>query len=140
MRQRLSPRTIVLAAMIFLGSIASAQDVAGPVIPKLQISRADRLDVFNKAWETVNKHFFDPKFSGVDWVQMKEKYQPLVEAATDKAQLRDVLNRMVSLRLLQLAEIEVLKSSSNLKRRLCSSAPLRRRAILESPSCVLEFP
>ena len=97
MEQKLLLKTIVLVGlvgMIFLGSIAFAQDVPGPVIPDLKISLADRLDVFNNAWEAVNKHFFDPKFNGVDWAQMKVKYQPLVESATDKAQLRALLNWM----------------------------------------------
>ena len=62
MQQRHSLETNVLAvlaglvAMFFLCSIAFAQDVPGLVVPDLQISRADRLNVFNKAWETVNKH------------------------------------------------------------------------------------
>jgi hypothetical protein len=75
---------------------AFAQNTPGASIPSLQIFLSDRLNVFNKAWETVNKHFFDPKFNGADWPQMKVKYKPLVEAPTDKAQLRDVLQKMVS--------------------------------------------
>jgi len=62
----------------------------------LKISLSDRLHVFNKTWETVNKHFYDPKFNGVDWAQMKVKYQPLAEDAADKPQLRDILTKMVN--------------------------------------------
>jgi carboxyl-terminal processing protease len=62
----------------------------------LRISLAGRLNVFNKTWETVNKRFFDPHFNGVDWAQMKARYRPLVEVATDKNQLRDVLTMMVN--------------------------------------------
>ena len=80
----------------FLCSAASAQNVPASAVPDLRISLSDRLNVFNKAWETVNKHFFDPKFNGADWLQIKAKYQPLVEAATDKPQLRDVLTNMVN--------------------------------------------
>jgi carboxyl-terminal processing protease len=54
------------------------------------------LNVFDKAWETINKNFFDPKFNGVNWAQMKDKYRPLAEAATDKVQLLDVLQKMLS--------------------------------------------
>jgi carboxyl-terminal processing protease len=75
--------------MVLLQSFTRAQD-------NLQISPADRLIVFDKAWETVNKNFFDPKFNGVNWAQMKTKYRPLAEAATDKNQLADVLQRMLS--------------------------------------------
>jgi carboxyl-terminal processing protease len=81
--------------MILLQTFALGQGLPRPAVPDLQISLTDRLNVFNKTWETVNKHFFDPKFNSVDWEQMKVKYQPLAEAATDKSQLRDVLGRMV---------------------------------------------
>jgi hypothetical protein len=96
MRQRLKTATIGLVVIIFFVSMAFAQNTPGSSIPSLEISLSDRLSAFNKAWETVNKHFFDPKFNGADWPQMKVKYKPLVEAATDKAQLRDVLQKMVS--------------------------------------------
>jgi carboxyl-terminal processing protease len=88
-------RIIILAGMIILQSFAFAQEPL-PTIPDLQISLSDRLNVFDKAWETVNKNFFDPKFNGVNWPQMKGKYRPLAEAATDKAQLVDVLQKMLN--------------------------------------------
>jgi carboxyl-terminal processing protease len=60
----------------------------------VRISRTDRLEVFDKAWEAVNKHFYDPKFNGVDWPQMKKKYRPLAEAAADKIELQGVIRTM----------------------------------------------
>jgi carboxyl-terminal processing protease len=96
MQRESSLRNIVLVGIILFRTFAPAQDLAERPVPDLQISLADRLNVFNKTWETVNKHFFDAKFNGVDWAQMKVRYQPLVEAATDKPQLRDLLARMVN--------------------------------------------
>ena len=91
------PWDIILAGLVLLQSIASAQDIPRPTASaNLQIPVADRLNVFDKAWETINKNFFDPKFNGVNWAQMKDKYRPLAEAATDKAQLLDVLQTMLS--------------------------------------------
>lgn len=97
MKRKSMPRNIVLAGTILLESLALAQDIPRPTVPdNLQISLADRSIVFNKAWEAVNKNYFDPKFNGVDWSQMKAKYRPLAEAAEDKAQLLDVLQKMMS--------------------------------------------
>lgn len=89
-------RSIVLVGILLLPTVAPAQELPERHVPYLQISLADRLNVFHKTWETVRKHFFDPKLNGVDWAQMKVKYQPLVEAAVDKIQLRDVLTKMVN--------------------------------------------
>ncbi len=90
-------RNIVIVGIILLQSVAFAQQPVRPtVLDPLQIAVVDRLKVFNKAWETTNKLFFDPKFNGVDWIQMKKKYRPLADAATDKAQLADVIQRMLS--------------------------------------------
>jgi len=87
-------RSLVLIGIILLQCFAVAQE-SGPAVPDLQISLPDRLKVFDKLWEKVNKYFFDPKFNGVNWAQMKEKYRPLAEAATNKAELLDVLQKMV---------------------------------------------
>jgi carboxyl-terminal processing protease len=89
-------RTIVLSGMVFLQSLAFAQELPRLAVPdNLPISFDHRLKVFTKAWETINKNYFDPKFNGVDWAQMKEKYRPLAEAATDKVELLAVLNKMM---------------------------------------------
>jgi len=88
-------RIIVVVGTILLQGLAIAEDIPLPAVPDLQISPADRSNVFTKAWETINRNFYDPKFNGVNWPQMKDKYLPLAEAATDKAQLLDVLQKML---------------------------------------------
>ena len=82
-------KLIALAGLILIQSVALAQD-------SLQISLPDRLKVFDKAWVTVNQYFFDPKFNGVNWAEMKQKYRPLAERATDKAQLVGLLQQMLN--------------------------------------------
>src|SRR5882672_9247133 len=87
---------MALAGVIALQSFVLAQESPQPAAPDpLAISREDRLKVFEKLWEAVNKEYFDPKFSGVDWAQMKEKYRPQVEAAKNKQQLHLVLQKML---------------------------------------------
>jgi len=83
--------TRLLTALFVFTQLAVAQSPPG-----ISISPKDRLKVFDKTWETVNKKFYDPKFNGVDWAAMKVKYRPLAEAAADKIELRVVLDRMLS--------------------------------------------
>jgi carboxyl-terminal processing protease len=63
--------------------------------PAAQISRQERLKVFDKAWEAIDRHFYDPKFNGIDWPGMRMKYRPAAEAAEDKIQLQIVIDRML---------------------------------------------
>ena len=88
---------IALVGVIALQSLALAQESPKPTSPdSLTISREDRLKVFAKLWETVNEEYFDPQFNGVNWALMKETYYPQAEAAKNKTQLRDVLQKMLN--------------------------------------------
>ncbi len=72
---------IILAGVIALQPFVLAQESSKPATPDpLAISREDGVKVFEKLWEAVNKEYFDPKFNGVDWAQLKAKYRPQVEA------------------------------------------------------------
>src|SRR5262249_24107536 len=39
--------------------------------------------------------FYDPEMHGVNWVQMKETYQPLLEHVGDQEELHDVISMMI---------------------------------------------
>jgi carboxyl-terminal processing protease len=96
---RASRDVVCLAALvgvIALQPFVLAQETPRPVTPDpLAISHEDTLKVFEKLWETINNEYFDPKFNGVDWAQMKEKYRPRVEVAKTKQELHDVLQEML---------------------------------------------
>jgi carboxyl-terminal processing protease len=83
--------TRLLIALFVLEQLAFAQKP-----PEISISPKERLKVFDKTWETVNKKFYDSKFNGVDWAALKMEYRPLAEAAADKIELDVVLDRMLS--------------------------------------------
>ncbi|MGQ0628031.1 MAG: S41 family peptidase, partial [Phycisphaerales bacterium] len=51
---------------------------------------------FVDAWRLERDYFYDPKMHGVDWPAMREKYAPLVDRITTRAELNDVLAQMVS--------------------------------------------
>src|SRR5262245_30788901 len=90
-----SPKIVLLSAFVLL-SFVCIQARATSTLADLKISVSDRLKVFDKTWNTINKNVFDPGFNGVNWGQMREKYRPMAEAAGDKRQLLGVLEKMLN--------------------------------------------
>jgi carboxyl-terminal processing protease len=58
-------------------------------------SKAD-LAVFDEVWGIVNQSFYDPKFQGVDWAAVRERYRPLAAAAPDEAAQAEIIDRMLA--------------------------------------------
>lgn len=76
--------TTVAIALVSFGLVSTVPGVAAP--PK----------VFEQAWKTVNDNFFDPKFNGVNWSAMREKYAPQAAQAQSPDELATVINRMLA--------------------------------------------
>jgi carboxyl-terminal processing protease len=53
-------------------------------------------EVFEQIWQTTNRYFYDPKFNGVDWGAMREKYQPLAAEAKSTEEFTIIINQMLS--------------------------------------------
>lgn len=64
-------------------------------IVSAQISAPDRIKMFEKVWETINKKYYDPHFNGVDWSRMREVYQPRVQATKNDGEFYTILKKMV---------------------------------------------
>lgn len=45
------------------------------------LTPADRAEIFDIVWRTVNETYYDPAFHGVDWQAVRERYRPRMEAA-----------------------------------------------------------
>jgi carboxyl-terminal processing protease len=45
------------------------------------LTPAERAEIFEIVWHTVNETYYDPTFHGVDWQAMRERYRPRMEAA-----------------------------------------------------------
>ncbi len=97
-RNRVACTGLAIAGAILLHGVAFAQQPASPAVRDLHpISLTDRLKVFDKAWDNTRKYFFDPKFSGVNWAEMKAKWRPVAEKlGTDKVRLTDVIQRLLN--------------------------------------------
>ena len=54
-----------------------------------------RYQTFDIVWQTVNNSYFDPAFSGANWMALRESYRQKLDAVDDVAQLRDLLRQML---------------------------------------------
>jgi tricorn protease len=52
--------------------------------------------MFNDAWRMHRDFLYDVKMRGVNWGAVRDKYAPLVERVTDRAELNDILGMMVA--------------------------------------------
>lgn len=52
--------------------------------------------IFDQVWQTVNENFYDPKFNGVDWKAMRQKYQPQAVRTNSTQEVAGVINQMLS--------------------------------------------
>lgn len=51
-----------------------------PVVARETVNLGlERVQLFNEAWEMINARFYTEDFHGVNWVDLKERYLPLVE-------------------------------------------------------------
>ena len=63
------------------------------------LSAADPFDglvKFDRIWQTVDQHFYDADFNGVDWEKARQEFAPHAEACHDLEQLAQVANRMLA--------------------------------------------
>ncbi|NJP11090.1 MAG: S41 family peptidase [Leptolyngbyaceae cyanobacterium RU_5_1] len=66
------------------------------ISPLISGAASSQAKVFEQAWQTVNDNFFDPKFNGVDWKAMREKYAPQAAQAQSSEALASVINQMLA--------------------------------------------
>lgn len=57
--------------------------------------RIEWRQMFAEAWRLHRDYFWDPAMGGVDWTAVREKFRPLAERVTTRAELSDVLAQMV---------------------------------------------
>jgi tricorn protease len=57
--------------------------------------REDWRQLFIDAWRLERDYFYDPNMHGVDWTRVRDKYLPLVDRVTTRAELSDVIGLAV---------------------------------------------
>jgi len=55
----------------------------------------EREQIFEEAWRSLNKGFYDPQFHGKDWVALKETYKPWALSASTTQDFRYMFNWML---------------------------------------------
>jgi carboxyl-terminal processing protease len=79
-------------ALLILGLVFSIATKGG----SQSLSPKDRELVFEKVWKDVDEHYYDPAFGGVNWLEVHQRYQPLVTAAKDDKDFYSILDRMTA--------------------------------------------
>lgn len=51
---------------------------------------------FIDAWRLERDYFYDKHMNGVNWVEMRERYLPLVDRVSDRDELNDLISQMVA--------------------------------------------
>jgi len=60
------------------------------------VPREEWRQMFVEAWRLERDYFYDRKMHGVDWPAMRDKYLPLVDRVTTRAELSDLIAQLVS--------------------------------------------
>jgi carboxyl-terminal processing protease len=86
---------LVLLAGCATAPVPHAPEIAARATA-LTPREATNLQVFDRAWDLVNRKFYDPKFRGVDWPAVALTYGPKALVAADEEKLYGVLNAMLA--------------------------------------------
>ncbi|MCW1887341.1 S41 family peptidase [Luteolibacter flavescens] len=50
--------------------------------------------IYRESWRMLRDFFYDPNMHGLDWVAVRQKYEPLVDRVADRADLGEILHEM----------------------------------------------
>jgi len=85
---------VIDAAASAPASLDKAQvNLAGWMFPILP--REEWRQMFVESWRLMRDYFYDRSMHGVDWVAMRERYLPLVDRVSCRAELSDLISQMV---------------------------------------------
>jgi carboxyl-terminal processing protease len=81
-----------IAAVLLLGLAISVATKG----TSRSLSPKEREEVFETVWKDIDEHYYDPKFGGVNWQEIHERYLPLVQAAKDDRDFYAIVDRMTA--------------------------------------------
>ncbi|MFO0876406.1 MAG: PDZ domain-containing protein [Gemmataceae bacterium] len=58
--------------------------------------RAEWKQIFHECWRQMRDFFYDPTMHGIDWVAMRERYEPLLPHVAHRADLTYIIGEMIS--------------------------------------------
>ncbi|KAF0218963.1 MAG: periplasmic [Geobacteraceae bacterium] len=86
---------IFLVSLAIMLPILSPQRINAESLPSAKAKEA-ALSPFDEVWQKVYDHFYDPRFSGIDWKAMGEKYRLPAAQAKSADALAETVNRMLA--------------------------------------------
>jgi carboxyl-terminal processing protease len=93
----LSLLSLLVAALAAAGLGQQPITPAPPVAaPSVQSDAGKRQEAFQIVWQTVNDSFYDPKFGGVDWAGVRERYEPQVAKINNDREFHQLLQQMLN--------------------------------------------
>lgn len=93
-----------IALILLLLSAHAPQAVAQQPLPSgsraapavVQSEPGKREEAFQIVWQTVNDLFYDPKFGGVNWANVRERYEPRVAMVGSDREFHMLLQQMLN--------------------------------------------
>jgi carboxyl-terminal processing protease len=130
----------VLAAVLLIISAAfikpeevAADSYSDANVSTESLSEKDRIEVFEKVWQTVNDKYYDSSFNGVDWNAARERYRSLIGGLKSDEEFYALLNRMLG----ELRDAHTLfrtpRQLAASKKRQATSAGISIRVVEEVP-------
>ena len=83
--------TVVLFYAFFLSPF-----VAFAEVPEANLKASEYAAIFDEVWSKVNGNFYDPKFNGVNWYDMRAKYSDTAEQSKSMDEFEVTINRMLA--------------------------------------------
>ncbi len=87
-------RSITAAIALVTMSLAFA-GAAGPVAEAAQPAHTRYVKLFDALWSTVNDHFYDPRFRGVNWKAMGANYRRKLDGIANDKQFESLATNML---------------------------------------------
>jgi carboxyl-terminal processing protease len=102
-RLTITIRSFALLVSLLLGALTQpvfGQQAIAPAAPiaspSVQSDLSKRQEAFQIVWQTVNELFYDPKFGGVDWAEVRDRYQPQMAKAGSDREFHLLLQQMLN--------------------------------------------
>lgn len=91
------PASRLRSSLVFLAvfTLGLSLSIAAKGISR-SLTPGDRQAVFEKVWKNVDEHYYDPKFGGVDWQEVHQRYLPLIQNAKADKDFYSLLDRMTA--------------------------------------------
>ncbi len=93
---KISRVSIAFSILIFLTTLIILNPFISTANSSERVNAFDSSTLFEQVWQTVNDHFYDPDFNGVNWSALREEYQLQVGQSPTREAAAAVINTMLA--------------------------------------------